>query len=238
MEKTLNNMIAAPDMFLAEDSNLNDLVLRYVFKRMFEADSEKVMKMFSEVWKKDLEKGSAKTQPSVAAKIQRIQALKVYETDKHIFLLPTDLWDEGKIKLPESSAAKYIAPQDLTAISKESGEEVRFFTFDDLLDVNEELLKPNGYEIPASWVDIFPEAMSFRELMMKYKLEFTKEGDTLEGRQKTYGMYWTSSAHDSDERAAFYMLISGYIFVSGRGVNLNMQDLRSCYASARCVSCC
>lgn len=236
MEKALNEMTAKPDEFLAEDSNLDNLILRYVFKRMLEDDSEKVMKMFSEVWKKDLEKGSSKTQPSVAAKIQRIQALKFYETDKYIFLLPTDVWDEGKIKLPESSAAKYIAPQDLTAISKESGEEVRFFTFDDLLDVNEELLKPNGYEIPASWVDIFPEAMSFRELMMKYKIEFTKEGDTLEGRQKTYGMYWASSAHESDERAAFYMLIHGYIFVAGRGVNLNMQDLRSCYASARCVS--
>lgn len=229
-------MIAKPDKFLAEDSDLNDLMLRYVFKRMLEDDSEKVMKMFSEVWKKDFEKGSSRTQKSVAAKIQRVQALKVYETDKHIFLLPTDLWDDGKIKLPESSAAKYIAPQDLTAISKESGEEVRFFTFDDLLEVNEKLLKPNGYEIPASWVDIFPEAMSFRELMMKYRLEFTKEGDIIDGRQNNYGIYWASSAHESDERAAYYMLIHGYIFVAGRGVNLNMQDLRSCTASARCVS--
>ncbi len=229
---TLNEIIARPDKFLAEDSDLEGLMLRYVFKRMLENDSEKAMKIFSEVWKKDFEKESAKTQPSVAAKIQRVQALKIYETDKYIFLLPTDTWDEGKIKLPESSAAEYIAPQDLTAISRESCAEVRFFTFDDLLEVNEKLLKPNGYEIPASWVDVLPGTISRRELMDKYKLEFTKESYNaiLGCNEKTFGEYWTSSA--VCDKDAICMLINIYY----GGVNLELVEERSCSLSARCVS--
>ena len=232
MEKSLNEMIANPDKFLAEDGNLDNLILRYVFKRMFEDDSENVMKIFSEVWKKDFEEGSSKTQQSVAAKIQRVQALKVYETDKYIFLLPTDVWDEGKIKLSEFSAAEYIAPQDLTAISKVSCREVRFFAFDDLLEVNEELLKPNGYEIPASWVDIFPEVASRRELMDKYKLEFTKESynAVLGCNEKSFGEYWTTSTVCSKD--GICMLISLHC----GGVNPELVEERSCNLSARCVS--
>lgn len=232
MEKSLNEMIAKPDKFLVEDSNLDNLILRYVFKRMFEDDSENVMKIFSEVWKKDFEKGSSKTQQSIAAKIQRVQALKIYETDKYIFLLPTDVWDEGKIKLSEFSAAEYIAPQDLTAISKESCREVRFFTFDDLLEVNEELLKPNGYEIPASWVDVFPGTVSRRELMDKYKLEFTKESYNaiLGCNEKSFGEYWTASA--VCDKDAICMLINLYYC----GVNPELVEERSCSLSARCVS--
>lgn len=232
MEKSLNEMIAKPDKFLAEDSNLDNIILRYVFKCMFEDDSENVMKMFSEVWEKDFEKGSSRTQQSVAVKIQRVQALKVYETDKYIFLLPTDVWDEGKIKLSEFSAAEYIAPQDLTAISKESCREVRFFAFDDLLEVNEELLKPNGYEIPASWVDIFPEVASRRELMDKYKLEFTKESynAVLGCNEKSFGEYWATSAVCSKD--GICMLISLHY----GGVNPELVEERSCSLSARCVS--
>lgn len=230
---TLNEMISKPDKFLAADSDLDNLMLRYVFKRMLENDSEKVMKMFSEVWKKDLEKGSSKTQPSVAAKIQRVRALGVYETEKYIFLLPTDVWDEGKIKLPVFSVAEYIAPQDLTAISKESCREVRFFTFDDLLEVNEKLLKPNGYEIPASWVDVFPGTVYRRELVDKYKLELNKESYNaiLGCNEKSFGEYWTASA--VCDKDAICMLINLYY----SGVNPELVEERSCSLSARCVSC-
>lgn len=139
-----------------------------------------------------------------------------------------------------------FAPSDLY-ISNKDGVRRYYFTWDEAMQIEQQILRPCGWRLPTSdeWITTIKEFRTLdrlteglkltangfvpREAMKKYRKD---PGDTRSSLRGPYGFYWSSTVNPSNSNCAYVLYFSedGEYVNPGTGSNSKYYGL-----AVRCV---